>query len=64
MPIGAFAKKVDLGEVGVKVGEGQVDEVVKELPTIVVVMRVLGWYQELHVVRSVEAEKAKMDLEV
>ena len=42
MTIPIFAKKVDLGEAGVKVGEGQVVNVVKELPASVVLMRVLG----------------------
>lgn len=54
VPIRLFKGKVDLRAVSVKVGEGQVDELTKELPRLVVVMRVLGWYKRLYVVRNVE----------
>jgi hypothetical protein len=66
VPIRAFENKVDLREAGVRVGEGQVDGVIKELPRSVVVMRMLGWYQMLYVVRSVEEdfEKGKMKMDV
>ena len=54
MPIPMFTTKVDLNEVGVKVGEGRIDELVKDLPAKVVMMRVLGWYRVLYVVRTVQ----------
>ena len=43
MPIRAFEARVNLGEVGVRVGEGRIEDVVQVLPRMVVAMRVLGW---------------------
>lgn len=57
-----FATKIDLGEAGVQVGEGQVEELVRNLPKRVVWLRLWGWYRELYVVRhSVEVEGSKDD---
>jgi hypothetical protein len=63
MRIPMFATKVDLSKVGVKVGEGQVDGLVKELPAKVVLMRVLGWYRVLYVVRTVQELEQGEDVE-
>lgn len=54
MPIKKFDAKIDLRDAGVRVGEGQVDELVKELPAKVVLLRVMGLYHTLYIVRSVD----------
>jgi hypothetical protein len=54
MSIKMFAVRVDLREGGVEVGEGRVDNTVKKLPKIVVIMRILGWYKMLYILRTVE----------
>lgn len=54
MPIKKFDVKVDLRDVGVRVGEGKVDEFVRELPAKVVLMRLMGLYHTLYIVRSVD----------
>ena len=43
MPIKPFEGKVDLGKAGVRIGEGLVDKMVKQLPRKVVTMRIWGW---------------------
>ena len=54
MEIGMFQCQVDLRDVGVRAGEGEVDGLVKELPLSVMAMRILGWYKMLYVVRRRE----------
>lgn len=49
-----FDAKVDLRDAGVRVGEGQVNELVKELPAKVVLLRMMGLYHTLYIVRSVD----------
>jgi hypothetical protein len=64
MKIGVFQGTVDLKEAGVRVGEGAVHGLVKELPLEVMLMRVLGWYKVLYVVRWKEDVVGPMGEEI